>query len=201
MLTPLKKIVVSTVTVGMMVSAPLMAQASMGDQTLRYGMENNDVRELQTALKNRGHFDFHTATGYYGTITVDAVKSFQRAKGLDVDGIAGPQTFKALNTSDENVQQGKVMTVESSAYTANCAGCSGITSQGINLKENPDAKVISVDPSVIPLGSKVYVEGYGTAIAGDTGGAIKGKKIDVFFPEREQALQWGRKNVTVKVIK
>lgn len=201
MLTPLKKIVVSTVTVGMMVSAPLMAQASMGDQTLRYGMENNDVRELQTALKNRGHFDFHTATGYYGTITVDAVKSFQRAKGLDVDGIAGPQTFKALNTSDENVQQGKVMTVESSAYTANCAGCSGVTSQGINLKENPDAKVISVDPSVIPLGSKVYVEGYGTAIAGDTGGAIKGKKIDVFFPEREQALQWGRKNVTVKVIK
>ncbi|WP_409360649.1 3D domain-containing protein [Aneurinibacillus migulanus] len=164
-------------------------------------MENNDVRELQTALKNRGHFDFHTATGYYGTITVDAVKSFQRAKGLDVDGIAGPQTFKALNTSDENVQQGKVMTVESSAYTANCAGCSGVTSQGINLKENPDAKVISVDPSVIPLGSKVYVEGYGTAIAGDTGGAIKGKKIDVFFPEREQALQWGRKNVTVKVIK
>ncbi|GED17436.1 3D domain-containing protein [Aneurinibacillus migulanus] len=201
MLTPLKKIVVSTVTAGMMVSAPLMAQASMGDQTLRYGMENNDVRELQTALKNRGHFDFHTATGYYGTITVDAVKSFQRAKGLDVDGIAGPQTFKALNTSDENVQQGKVMTVESSAYTANCAGCSGVTSQGINLKENPDAKVISVDPSVIPLGSKVYVEGYGTAIAGDTGGAIKGKKIDVFFPEREQALQWGRKNVTVKVIK
>ncbi|CEH31758.1 hypothetical protein AM501_06460 [Aneurinibacillus migulanus] len=201
MLTPLKKIVVSTVTAGMMVSAPLMAQASMGDQTLRYGMENNDVRELQTALKNRGHFDFHTATGYYGTITVDAVKSFQRAKGLDVDGVAGPQTFKALNTSDENVQQGKVMTVESSAYTANCAGCSGVTSQGINLKENPDAKVISVDPSVIPLGSKVYVEGYGTAIAGDTGGAIKGKKIDVFFPEREQALQWGRKNVTVKVIK
>lgn len=201
MLTPLKKIVVSTVTAGMMVSAPLMAQASMGDQTLRYGMENNDVRELQTALKNRGHFDFHTATGYYGTITVDAVKSFQRAKGLDVDGIAGPQTFKALNTSDENVQQGRVMTVESSAYTANCAGCSGVTSQGINLKENPDAKVISVDPSVIPLGSKVYVEGYGTAIAGDTGGAIKGKKIDVFFPEREQALQWGRKNVTVKVIK
>jgi 3D (Asp-Asp-Asp) domain-containing protein len=201
MLTPLKKIVVSTVTAGMMVSAPLMAQASMGDQTLRYGMENNDVRELQTALKNRGHFDFHTATSYYGTITVDAVKSFQRAKGLDVDGIAGPQTFKALNTSDENVQQGKVMTVESSAYTANCAGCSGVTSQGINLKENPDAKVISVDPSVIPLGSKVYVEGYGTAIAGDTGGAIKGKKIDVFFPEREQALQWGRKNVTVKVIK
>jgi len=39
------------------------------------------------------------------------------------------------------------------------------------------AKVIEVDPSFIPLGSKVYVEGYGEAIAGDTGGAIKGNKI------------------------
>ncbi|WP_276914504.1 3D domain-containing protein [Aneurinibacillus aneurinilyticus] len=200
MLTPLKKIVVFTAAAGMMVSAPFMAQASMGEQTLHYGMKNSDVRELQFALKNQGYFDFYTATGYYGTITVAAVKSFQRAKGLDVDGIAGPKTFKALNTSGENARQGKVMTVESSAYTANCAGCSGVTSQGINLKENPGAKVISVDPSVIPLGSRVYVEGYGTAIAGDTGGAIKGKKIDVFFPEREQALQWGRKNVMVKVI-
>ncbi|WP_286887064.1 3D domain-containing protein [Aneurinibacillus sp. UBA3580] len=196
---PLKKMVVSTVAAGMMVSAPLMAEASMGDQTLHYGMKNGDVQELQSALKNRGYFHFHTATGYYGTITVDAVKSFQRAKGLEVDGIAGPQTFQALNASGDNVKPGKVLTMESTAYTANCAGCSGVTSQGINLKENPDAKVISVDPSVIPLGSKVYVEGYGMAIAGDTGGAIKGNKIDVFFSDRNQALQWGRKDVTVKV--
>lgn len=199
MLTSLKKMVVSTAAAGMMVSAPLMAEASMGDRTLRYGMENEDVQELQTVLKNRGHFDFHTATGYYGTITIDAVKSFQRAKGLEADGIAGPKTFQALHAVSENTKPGKVMTMESTGYTANCAGCSGITSQGINLKENPDAKVISVDPSVIPMGSKVYVEGYGMAIAGDTGGAIKGNKIDVFFSDRDQALQWGRKNVTVKV--
>ncbi|MBN6188109.1 peptidoglycan-binding protein [Aneurinibacillus sp. BA2021] len=199
MLTSLKKMAVSAAAAGMMVSVPLMAEASMGDQTLRYGMENQDVQELQTALKHRGHFSFHTATGYYGTITVDAVKSFQRAEGLAVDGIAGPKTFRALNAEGENMRPGKVMTMESTGYTANCAGCSGITSLGMNLKENPDAKVISVDPSVIPLGSKVYVEGYGMAIAGDTGGAIKGNKIDVFFAERDKALQWGRKHVTVKV--
>ena len=47
---------------------------------------------------------------------------------------------------------------------------------GINLRANPNLKVIAVDPSVIPLGSKVWVEGYGYAVAGDTGGAIKGNE-------------------------
>lgn len=92
------------------------------------------------------------------------------------------------------------LTMEASAYTASCAGCSGITATGINLLENPNQKVISVDPSVIPLGSKVWVEGYGEAIAGDTGGAIKGNKIDVFIPSKQDALNWGRKTVTVKIL-
>ncbi|KGX87489.1 LysM peptidoglycan-binding and 3D domain-containing protein [Pontibacillus litoralis] len=94
----------------------------------------------------------------------------------------------------------KMIEVSSTAYTAECNGCSGITSTGINLKENPNQKVIAVDPSVIPLGSKVYVEGYGEAIAGDVGGSIKGNKIDVFFPDRSKALQWGNRTVTVKVL-
>jgi 3D (Asp-Asp-Asp) domain-containing protein len=199
MLQQMKKMFVSTVAVGMMVSAPLMAEASMGDQTLRYGMKNQDVQELQATLKDRGYFHYERATGYYGPITVDAVKAFQEAKGLEVDGIAGPKTFQALNTGAENTRPGKVMTMESTGYTADCEGCSGVTATGINLKENPDAKVVSVDPSVIPLGSKVYVEGYGMAIAGDTGGAIKGNKLDIFFPNREKAVQWGRRDVTVKV--
>ena len=50
---------------------------------------------------------------------------------------------------------------------------------GHDLTANPNMKVIAVDPKVIPLGSKVWVEGYGEAIAGDTGGAIKGNRIDV----------------------
>ena len=95
---------------------------------------------------------------------------------------------------------GQEITVEATAYTAYCEGCSGITSTGLDLRSNPNQKVIAVDPSVIPLGSKVYVEGYGEAIAGDTGGAIKGNRIDVFIPEKSQALNWGRKSVKVKVL-
>lgn len=120
--------------------------------------------------------------------------------------VFAPKT-SALNTQEketvvkENAKNYVEMKVEASAYTANCTGCSGITATGINLKKNPNAKVISVDPSVIPLGSKVWVQGYGDAVAGDKGSAIKGKKIDVFYSNLSDALQWGRKTVTIKVYK
>lgn len=94
----------------------------------------------------------------------------------------------------------KQLTVKATAYTATCKGCSGITATGINLKKNPNAKVISVDPSVIPLGSKVHVEGYGEAIAGDTGSAIKGNKIDVFMPSKQDAINFGVKQVKVTIL-
>ncbi|QSS99515.1 LysM peptidoglycan-binding domain-containing protein [Pontibacillus sp. ALD_SL1] len=107
-------------------------------------------------------------------------------------------------TQEKQVQtqqkEQKTITMESTAYTAYCTGCSGITRTGINLIQNPDQKVIAVDPNVIPLGTEVYVEGYGRAIAGDTGGAIKGNKIDVFIPSRSEALNWGRRTVDVTIL-
>lgn len=95
---------------------------------------------------------------------------------------------------------GKEFYVTATAYTAYCNGCSGVTATGMNLKSNPNLKVIAVDPSVIPLGSKVWVEGYGHAVAGDTGGAIKGNKIDLFMASKSQAYDFGRKKVRVKVL-
>lgn len=94
----------------------------------------------------------------------------------------------------------KEFIVSATAYTAYCNGCSGITRTGLNLRNNPNLKVIAVDPRVIKLGTKVHVEGYGYAIAGDTGGAIKGKKIDVFMPNKSSAYQWGRKNVKITIL-
>lgn len=95
---------------------------------------------------------------------------------------------------------GKEMTVTATAYTAYCEGCSGTTYTGINLRANPNQKVIAVDPSIIPLGSRVWVEGYGEAIAGDIGGAIKGNIIDVFIEHKQDALNWGRRTVKIKVL-
>ncbi|MDM5451133.1 ubiquitin-like domain-containing protein [Peribacillus simplex] len=95
---------------------------------------------------------------------------------------------------------GKEIYVSSTAYTASCKGCSGVTSTGVDLKSSPGAKIIAVDPSVIPMGSKVYVEGYGYAVAADKGGAIKGNRIDVFFSSKNDAYRWGVKKVKIRVL-
>lgn len=68
------------------------------------------------------------------------------------------------------------------------------------MNANPDKKVVAVDPSVIPLGSRVWVEGYGTAVAGDTGGAINGKRIDLHVPSKSEAYSFGSKTVKVKIL-
>ncbi|MGG0484150.1 LysM peptidoglycan-binding domain-containing protein [Priestia aryabhattai] len=102
--------------------------------------------------------------------------------------------------AQESKSVSKEITVEATAYTAYCAGCSGITATGIDLRSNPNRKVIAVDPRVIPLGSRVYVEGYGEAIAGDTGGAIKGTRVDLFMASQSSALNWGRKTVKIQIL-
>ena len=108
------------------------------------------------------------------------------------------KTTSETTNKTTNKPNGKELYVTATAYTPNCSGCSGVTATGINVKANPNMKLIAVDPSVIPLGSRVWVEGYGEAIAADTGGAIKGHKIDVLMSSDAVARQWGRK--TVKII-
>jgi 3D (Asp-Asp-Asp) domain-containing protein len=107
---------------------------------------------------------------------------------------------KPASTSTSKTDAKESITVKATAYTAYCEGCSGTTATGIDLKANPNKKVIAVDPSVIPLGSKVYVEGYGEAIAGDTGGAIKGNRIDVFIPSQQDAINFGVKQLKVTIL-
>src|SRR5699024_5462384 len=92
------------------------------------------------------------------------------------------------------------LSMQATAYTANCNGCSGVTATGIDLNANPNMKVVAVDPGVIPLGSEVWVEGYGVAIAGDTGGAINGNRIDLHVPSKGEAYAFGSQEVKVKVI-
>nr|WP_071459799.1 3D domain-containing protein [Bacillus mediterraneensis] len=123
-------------------------------------------------------------------------------QGAPEQATASAPAEPANQQAEENVKAANAtsFTVSATAYTANCKGCSGTTATGVNLKANPGAKVIAVDPSVIPLGSKVYVEGYGYATAADTGGAIKGNKIDVFIPNQSDALAWGRKQVKVTIV-
>jgi peptidoglycan DL-endopeptidase CwlO len=83
---------------------------------------------------------------------------------------------------------GTQMTVRSTGYAFR-----GTTATGIQTSWG----VIAVDPSVIPLGTRMTVPGYGEGVAADTGGAVKGLFIDLWFPTREQALAWGLRTVTI----
>lgn len=110
-----------------------------------------------------------------------------------------PKLTTVADSNSKKEPSGKELYVNASAYTANCKGCSGKTRTGINLKANPNEKVIAVDPDTIPLGSKVWVEGYGHAVAADTGGSIKGDRIDVHVPSKSEAHQFGMKRVKVVI--
>ncbi|MGN4412188.1 cell wall-binding protein EntB [Bacillus cereus group sp. MYBK87-2] len=116
------------------------------------------------------------------------------------------EALKAKEESKNNVQSAKrELTVVATAYTADPSengtyGGRVLTAMGHDLTANPNMRIIAVDPEVIPLGSKVWVEGYGEAIAGDTGSAIKGNRIDVLMGSKSKAMNWGRQTVKVKIL-
>ncbi|HEL8331109.1 TPA: resuscitation-promoting factor [Listeria monocytogenes] len=118
----------------------------------------------------------------------------EKVVATPVSNVSTPSTTSS-SSSSSTPSGGKTYRMESTAYSGG-----GTTAYGINLSANPGLKVIAVDPRIIPLGSKVWVEGYGEAIAGDTGGAIKGNIVDVYFPNESQCYSWGRRMVTVKVL-
>lgn len=110
------------------------------------------------------------------------------------------KTEKLPEEKKEENPGARTFTVTATAYTAQCDGCSGITYTGVNLLKDRQAKVIAVDPKVIPLGTKVYVEGYGYATAEDIGGAIKGNRIDIHLPTKKEAYAWGVREVSLTIL-
>ncbi|PGD58721.1 enterotoxin [Bacillus wiedmannii] len=138
----------------------------------------------------------------------EAAKAQEAAKARETAKAQKPATQQpvAKETETSAPSSSRELRVVATAYTADPlengykAGDQVKSALGHNLTANPNMKLIAVDPSVIPLGSKVWVEGYGVAIAGDTGGAIKGNKIDVLMPDKGTSSNWGRKTVTVKVL-
>jgi uncharacterized protein YabE (DUF348 family) len=114
------------------------------------------------------------------------------------------------NSRGELVRYSKVLDMRATAYTSSFEDTGkhpdhpafGITYTGMKAREG----IIAVDPKVIPLGTKLYVEvpgpapDYGFAIAGDIGSAIKGKNIDLYFDTPSEVRQWGRRKVVVYIL-
>lgn len=118
--------------------------------------------------------------------TLGASSSSSQVSRGDSDNIA------AFNTSMVK----KTLSLEATAYTAHT-----ITAMGLTPVRVPNGiSSVAVDPNVIPLGSKLYIDGYGYAIACDTGSAIKGNKIDLFMNSESDCLSFGRQMVTAYII-
>lgn len=112
-----------------------------------------------------------------------------------VEAVEPPQDV--VETPNGYLPYSQVMGMEATAYLPTDGSAEGITAMGIPATYG----IVAVDPDIIPLGSRVYIPGYGEALAADTGGAIYGYRIDLCMEDYWQAMDFGRRNVTVFVLK
>jgi len=115
----------------------------------------------------------------------------------DLPEIAEPEPANVIETPEGYLNYSQVMDMEATAYLPTDGDGACITATGIPATYG----VVAVDPAIIPLGSRVYIPGYGEALAADTGGAIYGYRIDLCMEDYYQAMDFGRRNVTVFVLK
>ncbi len=118
---------------------------------------------------------------------------------LVAEGIGGSAltNFEAHGIAQMAYMARSAMLMLATAYTADSAGGSGMTAIG----RRAGFGIVAVDPRVIPLGTRLFIPGYGPAIAGDTGGDIVGHRIDLGFNTMRDAMLFGRRSVTVYRIK
>lgn len=123
-------------------------------------------------------------------------------KVIEIGTKPKPEAKPVVKTNNGSYEIQKELYVQTTAYTAStaCTGKApgskgfGVTASGMKAAVG----VVAVDPNVIPLGTKLYIEGYGYAVAGDTGGTIKNNKIDLYFNTNAECIKYGVKN-NVKV--
>ncbi|BCB03769.1 3D domain-containing protein [Bacillus sp. KH172YL63] len=187
----MKKVLFSIFSFAVFLSWGLITVSAESDDKSINDYHNIEEGDILWEIANRYH------------VSIDEVGTRQLLleEGLAVNSESeNDQAVKAAESTTSDKEVVKEVNVTATAYTAHCEGCIGITKTGVDLLENPDARVIAVDPAVIPLGSKVYIEGYGYARAEDTGGAIKGKRIDIYMEKEKDALQYGVRDVSVQII-
>lgn len=117
----------------------------------------------------------------------ELVKVGTRVPRAVVASVPGP----GINVS----RGGRSLTMLATAYASGSGGAGWRTATGTGVYKG----IVAVDPRVIPLGTKLYIDGYGPAVAADTGGAIKGNRIDLGFGSHAEAIQFGRRSVTVHI--
>ena len=126
----------------------------------------------------------------------DEAKKKEEQNKANSNNNSNPNNNSSNNNNSSSGPYLKTLTVEATAYSGHT-----ITAMGTKPVRDPNGiSTIAVDPNVIPLGSKVFIPGYGYAIAADTGGVILGNKIDLFMNSKEECTAFGRQTVTVHII-
>ena len=202
-----------TAGIALAAAAPLAvhAPAEAAQILVKEGMRGGAVRHVQELLIQAGYLD-GGADGIAGPLTRAAIERCQADHMLVVDGICGEATYRVLSggaeydpvalgiTDDRGSQvsrgSGRSIYVSATAYSAYDPGNSNRTATGTLVRHG----VIAVDPSVIPLGTRVFIPGYGEAVAEDVGYAIKGYRIDVAFDSHAEALMFGRQDLEIFIM-
>ena len=135
-------------------------------------------------------FENITRTGHEQKIELDRKRVAEPVNAVVRQGVA-----QSILTPSGYVKYKRVIYGEATAYTWG-GGASGNTSIGLYPKRG----IVAVDPRVIPYYTKLYIPGYGMAIAGDTGGAIVGTRIDLFMDSLHECYQWGRRDVEIYIL-
>ena len=135
-------------------------------------------------------FENITRTGHEQKIELDRKRVAEPVNAVVRQGVA-----QSILTPNGYVKYKRVIYGEATAYTWG-GGASGHTSLGLYPKRG----IVAVDPRVIPYYTKMYIPGYGMAIAGDTGGAIVGTRIDLFMDSLHECYQWGRRDVEIYIL-
>ena len=195
------------------VTAPLALHAPAEAAHIRVeeGMRGAVVQHVQELLIKAGYLA-GAADGVAGPLTRAAIEACQKEHGLTVDGICGAATYGvlsggaeydpvALGIHEERAYEvsrggGRALYVSATAYSAHDPGNGSHTATGTLVRRG----VIAVDPSVIPLGTHVFIPGYGEAVAEDIGGAIHGQRIDVAFDTHAEALMFGRQELEIFIM-
>ena len=195
------------------VTAPLALHAPAEAAHIRVeeGMRGAVVQHVQELLIKAGYLA-GAADGVAGPLTRAAIEACQKEHGLTVDGICGAATYGvlsggaeydpvALGIHEERAHEvsrggGRALYVSATAYSAHDPGNGSRTATGTLVRRG----VIAVDPSVIPLGTRVFIPGYGEAVAEDIGGGIHGQRIDVAFDTHAEALMFGRQDLEIFIM-
>ena len=202
-----KKIIIGVAAVVVLLSVSLGLGTVFFNNNTGTTKVSAEVSTLKPANANKVQKSENTITAL-GTSPVDkaiektyADKKAKEKKAAEKKAkkIAAAKKAKAKKAKQQS-QYKKLGTFNASAYCG-CASCCGSAGGHTASGTTPRAgRTIATDPSVIPLGSKVLIDGK-EYIAEDTGGAIGGKRIDIFFSSHSEALQFGRRSVEVSIKK